>query len=345
MRRLLALALVPTVFAFGSSKPPAGSVASVVLTGGPCSGKTSAIQSLPEELLPAGSTKDGEGWRTVIVPEAATLYHERGGNFPFGMPEDTSGQFSPLQRNLLWEAWLNELKISLENGALALARQSPRPCLLICDRGVCDSRAYMQSDEEWNSMLALAGWSEAEIASRYDAVFHLDVAPREFFNSNGEGDSNEARTETYDEACALGGRTFAAWTSITTRVREACGNLDVVTAPEIVSINDNELSPLADANTAAVGDGAAMFDAKLDCLYGAMREWLAEQDPHATVEPPHTRFTLPTEFVVAQANRIATATDLSKVFPESQRALRDAHLIRQGKRRTRIFSGESRPIS
>jgi predicted ATPase len=54
----------------------------VVLTGGPCSGKTTALETLPGRL-PCGS-------KVLRVKEAATLYHERGGALPFRAASPTA---------------------------------------------------------------------------------------------------------------------------------------------------------------------------------------------------------------------------------------------------------------
>jgi hypothetical protein len=152
------------------------------------------------------------------VPEAATLYFERGGSLPFGTDADLSGEYSPLDRNLLWEAWLIELKISLENAAHAASAArvttvlegdsaaSLPPCAVVCDRGILDSRAYLSSDAEWEQLLGLAGWDEAELLSRYKGVVCLAVAPEEYYNLG-----NEARHESFEVAQQRHGATWAAW--------------------------------------------------------------------------------------------------------------------------------------
>ena len=143
---------------------------SFVVTGGPCSGKTTAIKALPPVL---------EGHQLIKVPEAATLYFERGGALPFGTAADASGTYSPAARNLLWEAWLVELKISLENSAhaagAALLRESGVASAVVCDRGIFDSRAYLVDDAEWAELLRLGRWDEADLLARYDGVACLDV--------------------------------------------------------------------------------------------------------------------------------------------------------------------------
>ena len=202
----------------------------LVVTGGPCSGKTT--------LLAATRTLGGGRARVVAVPEAATLYHERGGRLPFGCAAvDASGAYDARARCLLWEAWLVTLKLSLEDAArddaAALARAGAAAAV-VCDRGVVDSAAYLADDAEWDELLALGGWDERSLLARYiqperprsrrrrrrrrspcarrsfglrhpfppdsnpryDGVVHLAVAPRAAYELDGNG----ARTEDHANA-------------------------------------------------------------------------------------------------------------------------------------------------
>lgn len=148
----------------------------VVLTGAPCSGKTTAIDTLAADP-------------TVIrVPEAATLYFDSGGRPPL----------PGARRALLWEAWLVALKISLENAA---STQPGR--VVVCDRGVADSRAFV---DDWTGLLDMLGLTPKAVADRYDAVVHLDVVPPHLYNHD-----NRARVETFDEAARRGDVARDAW--------------------------------------------------------------------------------------------------------------------------------------
>jgi hypothetical protein len=87
------------------------------------------------------------GFSVDVVPEAATLYHQYGARLPFGQPASRCGQVSESERNLLWECLLNELKRTLETRTVnaALRNPSPRPSIVLCDRGIFDSRAYLSA--------------------------------------------------------------------------------------------------------------------------------------------------------------------------------------------------------
>ena len=343
----------------GYSAPKAWSAApSFVITGGPCSGKTTAIAALPSEVA---------GWDLLKVPEAATLYFERGGHFPFATPPDASGVHSPADRNLLWEGWLVELKLSLENHAqsAAAADKSHRTALL-CDRGIFDSRAYLPSDDEWRQLLSLGGWSEAELLSRYCGVALLDVAPSALYNLG-----NEARHESYSEALFRGDETWDAWCNAMLRVDRRKQRLDselVVNSPSFSAGGAPSLrSPVRIANMGADGSD---FKSKVSALQDFVTERLESLTAAASSQRRRrsgsgtasstagggggdrsSRWTMPIDFLVEQADLVATAPDLSAVYPKSVALLRDLQVARKGDslRRRWLQEGSTRkkpePIS
>lgn len=250
------------------------------ITGGPCSGKTTALSQLEErgELL---------GHRVSVVPEAATLYHHHGARLPFGMPASECGTVSEVGRNILWEALLNELKRSLEVRTVneALAADEPESTIVLCDRGIFDSKAYLPSNEAWQTMLRVWSVSEETIASRYDRVFHLCPCPREAYNTD-----NGARRESYEEALALDERTWRAWER---------------THAEVHTL---------------VGVRETSFDDKLDALAMDMEaRLLADELPAALDCPPATvkrqGWALPPREIIALADTVAASADLSFIAP------------------------------
>ena len=90
----------------------------VVLTGGPCGGKSSAlphIKSLFESL----------GFKVFTVPEAATILL-------------TSCGGRPGTDLLAFREELLRVTLNLEDAIFALARAEPSNSLVICDRGAWD---------------------------------------------------------------------------------------------------------------------------------------------------------------------------------------------------------------
>ena len=98
----------------------------------------------------------------------------------------------------------------LEDIFIDIAINSDVKTVIICDRGVMDGSAY--TDENlWQALLDETAWNTIQLRDRrYEAVIHMvtaaDGAP-EFY----QGENNEARYETIDEAIALDRRLINAW--------------------------------------------------------------------------------------------------------------------------------------
>ena len=125
----------------------------LVLTGGPCAGKTTALSRLSTFF-------ENIGWKVYRVPESANILLSGGVNFSELSPEQTE----KFQENLL------KTIIQIENTYFDLAEESKRNCLVICDRGTMDASAYI-SPEKWKKILARNCLDEVEIRdNRYDQV-------------------------------------------------------------------------------------------------------------------------------------------------------------------------------
>ncbi|MBO7702852.1 MAG: AAA family ATPase, partial [Solobacterium sp.] len=163
----------------------------IVITGGPCAGKTTALSWIQNALTKAGYT-------VLFVPETATELIS-GGVAPW-----TCGSNKDFQRGQL------RLQAVKEEIFEAAARTMPQEkILIVCDRGIVDNHAYM-TDEEFYSLLADMGKTEVEVRDGYDAVFHLVTAAdgaAEFYSD----ETNAARYETAEEAIALDKRLLASW--------------------------------------------------------------------------------------------------------------------------------------
>ena len=166
----------------------------VVVTGGPCAGKTTCLAQLSEWL-------EGLGFLVFRVPEAATLL--------FGGGASLAG--ASLDEVLHFQARLLRLQMALEESFLLLADKSGQPSVVIFDRGCMDAAAYVEP-AVWHALLDDNGWSEVALRDhRYDAVLHLVTAAigAEAFYTTA---NNTARTENTEEAAALDHRLRDAWT-------------------------------------------------------------------------------------------------------------------------------------
>ena len=166
-------------------------IRTIVITGGPCAGKTTAMGWIKEAFT-------GHDYTVLFVPETATELIT-GGVAPW-----TCGTNAEYQQCQV------ELQLTKERLFEQAARTMPgRKILIVCDRAGMDNWAYM-NEEEGEQVLRYLNTTKEAILSRYDAVFHLDTAARGIQNAYTLA-NNGARIETPAQAVALDDRTRAAW--------------------------------------------------------------------------------------------------------------------------------------
>jgi len=128
----------------------------LVLTGGPCGGKTTGQARLCTFF-------ENMGWKVYRVPETATIL--LGGGV----------KFTDLSEKEVFNFQLNLIKtmMSIEDTFFQLAESSPCNCLVICDRGVMDASAYMKQDQ-WQAMKDEMNWNNVDLRdNRYNQVIHM----------------------------------------------------------------------------------------------------------------------------------------------------------------------------
>ncbi len=167
-------------------------VTKIVITGGPCGGKSTAMSWVQKAFSQMG-------YAVLFVPETATELIT-GGVTPW-----TCRSHAEVQKCLL-RLQLAKEKV-FEEAAEAMRAEK---ILIVCDRGALDNKAYLDG-AEFLGMLKDLGMNEIALRDGYDAVFHLTTAAKgaaEFYSTA----NNAARTETPEEAAALDDRVIAAWT-------------------------------------------------------------------------------------------------------------------------------------
>jgi predicted ATPase len=175
----------------GAGTSDEGTMRKVVLTGGPCSGKSSVQRALHAEFGPD----------LVLVPEAATLLLE--GGFPV---PGTHLPWSP-HWQAAFQAAVLPLQRSLED-AWSLVAQSQGSRLIVCDRGLLDGAAYTPGGVE--EFCRRFGVDAAQALARYEAVVHLEslaTADPQRYGTSG----NAIRFEPLEVAVRLEMATRAAW--------------------------------------------------------------------------------------------------------------------------------------
>ncbi len=167
-------------------------ISKIVITGGPCAGKSTAMSWVQNAFTQMGYT-------VLFVPETATELIT-GGVAPWTC--GTNAEYQKCQMKLQIE----KEKI-FEQAARTMATDK---ILIVCDRGTLDNKAYMD-DAEFAEAIQYIGSNEVELRDNYDAVFHLVTAAKgaeEFYTTA----NNSARTETVEEAAALDDKLISAWT-------------------------------------------------------------------------------------------------------------------------------------
>jgi predicted ATPase len=165
------------------------------LTGGPCSGKTTAVERLQGYL-------SERGFRVFVVPEAATMLFLNGAS-----PNDF-GKYPTC--GYAFQRFVLRTQIHLEDNIALYAKATNQNCVLLCDRGLMDGAAYV-TDKEFNSLLSNESLDVIGARdTRYNAVLHL-VTAADGAEAHYTLDNNLARHETPDEARMKDGKTQKAW--------------------------------------------------------------------------------------------------------------------------------------
>ena len=168
------------------------SISKIVITGGPCAGKTTGMSWIQNAFT-------ARGYTVLFIPEIATEL------ISGGVATWTCGSNGEYQKC--------QLKLQMEKEKVfeyAARTMDSEKILIVCDRGALDNKAYM-TDAEFAVAANYVGANEVELRDGYDAVFHLVTAAKgaqKFYTTA----NNTARTETPEEAAALDDKLIAAWT-------------------------------------------------------------------------------------------------------------------------------------
>ena len=167
-------------------------ITKIVITGGPCAGKSTAMSRIQEEFKQMGYT-------VLFVPETAT--------------ELITGGVAPWTCGTNAEYQTFQLRLQLEKEKIfeqAARTMKGEKFLIVCDRGALDNKAYMEPFEFEQAIKSINS-NEIELRDNYVAVFHLVTASKgaEDFYSN---EKNPARTEDIKSAAILDDKLISAWT-------------------------------------------------------------------------------------------------------------------------------------
>ncbi len=163
----------------------------VVITGGPCAGKSSALEYLIKYY-------QDKNIKVFYINEVATELINQG-IAPWTCK--TSLEFQKIRMKLQLK---KELEIDKQ-----IINCNDEKILVIYDRGLMDSKAYTYGNE-FDEVLKELQLNIIEARDRYDAVFHLISVSKdkeEFYTLT----NNSARIETVEEAKALDDKIISSW--------------------------------------------------------------------------------------------------------------------------------------
>ena len=152
----------------------------IALTGGPNSGKTTALSVLKETFGP----------QVELVREAATMIFS--GGFP---RQDNSRYHIEAAQKIIFVA-TREME--------ALAEEYSQAPLIVCDRGTVDAAVYWPGGVE--DFFTVMGTSLKKEMARYDAVLHLSPPTNPAFYQ-----STHVRTENLHQAFEIDEKILKIW--------------------------------------------------------------------------------------------------------------------------------------
>ena len=172
--------------------PEEKKIAKIVITGGPCAGKTTAMSWIQNAFTKLG-------YAVLFVDETATQLIT-GGAAPWLSTSNRLFQWHLLQLQEAKEKAFADIARTMKNDKI----------LIVCDRAAMDNCAYM-TEQEFGWVLNQMRTNKVALRDQYDAVFHLVTAAKgaEKYYTLA---NNQARTETVEEAAMLDDKLIAAWT-------------------------------------------------------------------------------------------------------------------------------------
>lgn len=170
----------------------------IVLTGGPCAGKTTALVRIVDHF-------SNLGFKVFTVPEVPTMYSQGGWSYLTPNPKlYYEGELAILQTQL-----------ALEDSFVRLAETCTKPTFVVCDRGSMDISAYISPDM-WKELCQKCGTTANELRHRYDAVLHLvsaaDGAEQYYTVATNSARYEQANEEGLQLARDLDKKVNRAWT-------------------------------------------------------------------------------------------------------------------------------------
>lgn len=176
------------------------SVTEIVITGGPCGGKTTCLAYLQQRL-------SEYGFRVLVAPETATILITGGVHDMVDLAMNDQDMYFEVQRELV--GMQRAIRDQFRRLANAFARERGERVVILFDRGEADDAAYI-SPSEWEALLAEERLTWFDVRDSYDAVIHMTTVAKgkpELYTT----ENNAARQESVEQAVEMDDRTLAGW--------------------------------------------------------------------------------------------------------------------------------------
>ncbi|CAJ0564570.1 unnamed protein product, partial [Mesorhabditis spiculigera] len=164
----------------------------VALTGGPCAGKSTAMEELCERI----DEEFGNEWQVFKAAEASSLLYSGG---------VARSQLNDIQLEQ-WQLDMLSMIIRIEAVFEKIAENEPtKHTLILCDRGALDPKVFTP-EPMWTNILKKLQTDEETLYSRYDQVIQLQTAPRCNYTNK-----NKFRREDYEHAAKINKEFTRVW--------------------------------------------------------------------------------------------------------------------------------------
>lgn len=164
----------------------------IVLTGGPCAGKTKILAEMEKHLVE-------KGYYVITLSEVATQLIKS--NMPPKMDKE---------HILFFQDIVLKTQIMKEATAQSYAEDilTDKKVIILLDRAIMDNRAYLETQEDFEYLLSKNGIDEQSTIYSYDFVIDListATAKKELYELDG------IRDEPVERAAMLDKKTTLAW--------------------------------------------------------------------------------------------------------------------------------------
>lgn len=301
-------------------------VTKIVLTGGPCAGKSTILKRIKEKY-------EKIGWAVYMLPESATLFIEAGANF---LTSDSKLLFETEKSKL-------QFQLAMEDYMAQIANASGKPALIVCDRGAMDTAAYMDRSV-WQRIQIAIGMNETALRDdRYAAVLHICTAAKgaeDFYTLL----NNKCRSESPEVAREVDDRLLAVW--------KGHPNLHVIQAEidfedkikNVLNTLDQIIKPVKMKNLsmiAAVGQNLELgYKNQLLChLPIDLKHFKTITSGHTVLMGDRTWESLPKKPLPNRRNIVITLDDVEFPDCETVHSIEDALKLIEGEDEAFIMGG------